>query len=461
MYAFVLQVGLIVSLVTSFQTAQNPATRPADKPSPAKVAATDPRAIAWLARQKEQVSPEEYALLARAQATLLGNIGDPNDILAGGGCGGRGPEDRGKPLPWNPRRGIYPSPFKYRGVWSWDGQFHAVAVARWDPELAREQFQIILDQQQESGLLPDVVMETGEVVKDFGKPPVLPWAMVRVDRIVRGLDPSDTQAGASKPDEKEIAANLKFLESTYPQLIAYEKHLMANRGGREDGLFHYAGPIPNFESGWDNSVRWDQGCDNLWAIDFNCYMVMMYESMAYIAERVGRKEDVAMWQKRAREVAERINDTLWNETAGAYMDRNRQTREFTGVLSPASFMPLYVKIASPERAARMAKLAADPQKFFPGMPAVSYDHPEYRSSEYWRGPTWVNVAYFALKGLKQYGHDRVADDCRKTILEWCSKNPDHLWEYYDSKSGKGLGAPQYGWTGTFVIELILNWQTQP
>jgi len=393
-------------------------------------------AAAWLARQKEAVAPLEYELLARAQATLLDNVGDPNDILEGESCGGRKADQAGKPLPWHPLRGIYPSPFKYRGGWSWDGPFHAIGVARWDPQLAREQFEIILRQQQEGGLLPDVVMESGEVVRDFGKPPVMPWAVMRVD---------------------QLAPDREFLASAYRKFVAYEQHWMANRGGEEDGLFHYGGRIPAFESGWDTSVRWDGGCENLWAIDLNCYMVMLYEAMAYMAERLDQREDRGTWLRRAEEVAERINDALWNEQAGAYMDRDRVTREFTRVLSPASFMPLYVKIASPERAARLAKLAADPNKFHPGMPSVSYDHPEYRSHDYWRGPTWVHVAYFALKGLKNYGHERVADEGRRTILEWCRKNEDYLWEYYDSKNGRGLGARQYGWTGTFVMEFILNW----
>jgi putative isomerase len=116
-----------------------------------------------------------------------------------------------------------------------------------------------------------------------------------------------------------------------------------------------------------------------------------------------------------------------------------------------------VRIPSAERAACLAKLAADPARFFPGLPSVSYDNPAYRSSEYWRGPTWLNVAYFALKGLRDYGHDRVASAIRETILGCCDKNEDYLWEYYDSRDGKGIGAPQYGWTGTFVIEFILNW----
>ena len=58
-----------------------------------------------------------------------------------------------------------------------------------------------------------------------------------------------------------------------------------------------------------------------------------------------------MWLNRAEELGRHINERLWNEQAGAYMDRDRTTREFNGVLSPASFMPLYVKVPTKERAA--------------------------------------------------------------------------------------------------------------
>ena len=393
-------------------------------------------AAAWLARQKSRVSPRDFDLLARAQATLLANIGRPEDVSKLDTVGGRGIASLGKPLPWSPLRGIYPSPFKYRGVWSWDGPFHALAVARWDPALAREQLTILLDRQQPGGALPDVVMEDGTVVTEFGKPPVLPWALRLVD---------------------DLAPDRAYLAEVYPKLAALEEHWMNDRGGREDGLFHYGGGNPKFESGWDTSVRWDRGCDNLWAVDANCYMVMLYESMAALAGRLGRPEDQAKWRTRGEELSRRIDQILWNEAAGSYMDRDRKTREFNDVLSPASFMPLYLKVAGRDHAERMAKMAADPAKFSPGLPSVSYDHSAFRSGDYWRGPTWLNVAYFALKGLKNYGFVSLAEGIRETLLGWCDRNKDYLWEYYDSRTGQGLGAPQYGWTGTFLIELILNW----
>ena len=53
----------------------------------------------------------------------------------------------------------------------------------------------------------------------------------------------------------------------------------------------------------------------------------------------------------------------------------------------------------------MAKLAADPQKFFPGMPTAAYDTPGFSPRDMWRRPAWLSTSYFALKGLKDYGYD--------------------------------------------------------
>ena len=63
----------------------------------------------------------------------------------------------------------------------------------------------------------------------------------------------------------------------------------------------------------------------------------------------------------------------------------------------------------------MARLAADRKKFYPGMPTVTYDCPAY-STDYWRGQTWLNVAFFAVKGLENYGFTDVAGEIREFLL---------------------------------------------
>lgn len=178
-----------------------------------------------------------------------------------------------------------------------------MGTARWDPELARDQIRIFLKKQLANGGLPDVIFENGTVVTIFGKPPVMPWACAVVDR----HGPNDD-----------------FLRMAYGQFIAYEAHWRKDRGGDRDSLFHYdtLAQEPKqrdqeikFESGWDTSPRWDKGADILWAIDLNCYMVMVYQALAYMADRLHCAADHKQWEEKGNLLAAAINKKLWNPAA--------------------------------------------------------------------------------------------------------------------------------------------------
>jgi putative isomerase len=256
-----------------------------------------------------------------------------------------------------------------------------------------------------------------------------------------------------------------YLRQLYPKLIRLGEFWRQERGGEKDGLFFYAGKHTGFDSGWDNTIRFDGGYlesesddKRLWAIDLNGYMVSHYRAMAYIAGRLGLTEEQTMWRAEAAGLAARIEETLWDEALGSYVDVDRKTGVPSPVLSVACFMPLFVGIAPPERAARMAALAADPDKFFPGMPTAAYDTPDFSPTRMWRGPAWLNTSYFALKGLRGYGYGALADDMRATLLGWVANDPDFLYEYYEPKTGEGLAARGFGWSAAFVIAFLLDWE---
>lgn len=381
-------------------------------------------AAAWLAKLSATVTPAEAKLLQRSQATLLGNIVQ---------CDG-----------WKPYRGIMPSLGTYRGVWNWDSAFHAIALSHWDPCFAREQFKILFDKQQSNGMLPDVIWENGSMVIDFSKPPVMAWAVAVVEHRI----PADS-------------ANLRKL---YDKLIKMGEFWMNERGGRSDGLFFYGGGHTGYESGWDNSIRWDGGYQlstsddkRLWAIDLNCYMVSHYRAMASLAGQLELSEDRKQWLDDADALSCRINTRLWDEQLQSYVDRDRHTGKTSPVLSPACFMPLFVHIAPRERAAAMAKLAADPQKFYPGMPTAAYDTPGFDPKAMWRGPAWLNTSFFAFKGLKDYGYGELANVMRHNLLQWVTNETASIREYYNPVTGEGLAAVAFGWSAAFTISFILDW----
>ena len=350
--------------------------------------------------------------------------------------------------PWSPYRCISPARALpnvsgcFPGVWNWDSAFHAVGVSRWDTALAREALLGFMQFQKENGLFPDVMFENGTLVDTFSKPPVLGWAC----EIVYKRD-----------------KNLEFLKKVYPMLVKNERYWTEHRA--VDGLLHYDAEDTDskdyelhvrYESGWDNSVRWDKGIVSMWAIDLNCFMVMNYRALSYIAGELSLTKDAQKWSDKAIALSALINERLWDSQKHYYADADFKTHEISHVLSPASFMPLYIGIASEEQAKCMAELAET--KFESKMPTVSFDDPAY-STDYWRGPTWLNVAYFAAKGLKNYGF-AVADDIKDSILAMCAKDKEHIYENYDAKVEKGQYCNHFSWICVFIIEFILNFDKQ-
>ena len=375
----------------------------------------------WLNRVTQGLSDRDTILLERASGILEDNILCEGDY------------------PWGTLRGIVPSRFTYAGVWNWDSAFHALAVSRWDPELAYEQCEIFIGSQQQNGMFIDMQFADGRIGDGASKPPVFPWAFCEVYRRC--------------PD-------LTRLKKAYASYMRLEEYWVSRR--KTGDLFHYDaayddGHVDMYakcESGWDTSVRFDNGVTNLWAVDLNCYMVMLYRALAFMAKELG--EDHAVWKEKETSLVSAVKKALWNDRIGCYTDAYSDTEKQSDTLSPASFMPLFIGIASGAQAEKMLEILADTNKFYPGMPTVSYDDPKYASDDYWRGPMWLNVAYFALKGAKEYGFGKIAGQMKETILDWCFGEKEYIFEYYDSKSGKGLGAKNFGWSSAFIIEFILN-----
>ena len=372
---------------------------------------------AWLSSFYGKVTADEYNLLSRAARTLEGNI------------------SRGE-RPWSPLRGIRPSCAGFAGIWNWDSAFHVMALSRWNPELAREQCRIFFRLQKPNGLFPDVWRENGEVMDAYGKPPVFPWAAAMLEK--RFPDP-------------------EFRKECVEAYRKNEEFWGKYRSCPETGLFHYDSEKRDpakyetwvcWESGLDNSPRWDHGCENYYAIDLNCFMVMFYRAMNEL-------DPSPEWIRKEKALAEKIESLLWNGAAQCYQDRDIGNGTFNGVISPSSFMPLFIGTASAERAAAMAKIAEEHES--PGWPSVSYKDPAFDPEGYWRGRTWLNIAYFALKGLKDYGFDELAETGRRTILDFVRKTPGYICENYHPRTGAPVGCSHFGWSSAFVIEFLLNW----
>ncbi len=362
----------------------------------------------WLAQY--DVSNRDRELLAHAYDVLAHNTYEGDYV-------------------WGKEPIISPWRTDWAGIWGWDTAFHVMAVRRYDTELCHSCMESYLKFQLDNGLFPDCISITGAINDKYSKPPVLPWASVLL---------------------YQCDGDRAYLRKCYDRYVKNEAYWYEKR--RLGEFFYY---IHGNESGWDNSVRWDMDITRLWPIDLMCFMIMMYRALAFMAKELGDMTRLCVWNEREAWLAHAVEERFFDEAQGSYADVIAETGTFSHVLSPASFMPLYIGIASNAHAAAMEKIALE--KFHPGMPTVSYDDPAY-SLGYWRGVTWLNVAYFAIKGLKNYGFDKTADEMREYLLSMIYDNRgEGIFENYDSKARKGCHCNYFSWSAAFIMEMILNW----
>ena len=233
---------------------------------------------------------------------------------------------------WSPYRCLTPGNNKFKGIWNWDSAFHAIGLARWDTELAKESILGFLKFQKENGLLPDVIRENGSIVDAYSKPPVFAWATEILYH--RGAD-------------------IEFVKAVYPKLALNSDWWENERCDR--GLFFYDSADKDneqyllhvqYETGWDNSARWDEPANEYWAIDLNCFMYMFYRAMANLASFIELCDEEKIWEEKASRLAGLINKKLWSDENGYDNDVNRFTGKISSALTPASFMPLFAMIAT-------------------------------------------------------------------------------------------------------------------
>lgn len=382
--------------------------------------------LKWLKNiQSKNLSQRNTELLERVSAVFENNIIDRTDNK------------------WGHYRGILPSPGNYNGVWNWDSAFHALALSRIDPELAYEQIEIFLDFQGDDGIYPDVIYVDGKVKDNYSKPPVFPWAFTEVYK------------RSPKPE---------LLQKAYDSFCRNLGFWNNNRRDEKYGLYYYdCRRIDDswrihqkWESGMDNSPRWDNGVEQWLAVDLNGYMATFYDALEQIADWLNLPEDKKKWNKCSAELKERINKELWCTEKQCFLDRNRFTGEFSDVISSASFVPLFAGCSDAEHAKAMAENAKNPEMFYPSMPTVAFCCDTFSAADYWRGPVWLNIAYFAADGLKKYGYAEIAHRICEHVLDDAANEKRSIFEYYNARTGEGLGADSFGWSAAFIIEFILN-----
>lgn len=353
-----------------------------------------------------------------------------------------------------------PDRVPHRHMWLWDSAFHALGMVTYNKDLAEEIILAMLSQIRDDGFLPHMAnpYDSSYVTQ----PCVMSWACFNIYKVTK---------------------NKEFLKKALPFLEKYLSWDLKNRDKNNNGLLEWY-TEPDYkeckcgESGLDNSPRFDFD-EDMDAIDFSSYLALDTLYLSLIYKELGNSEKASQWKKIHIRTKNAINDLMYSKAENAYFDR-LFSGKLTNVLTPSSFLPLFVGITPKERVEGMVERLIDKDELWAKLPlsSISQKDPRY-SNDMWRGASWLNINYFIIVGLKRYGYDELAEKLRektlKIVNKWYKKT-GVIFEFYDSmdkaspfnclRKGEGPKIPDYrkhvhsisdyNWSACFTLLLIQN-----
>ncbi|KND47054.1 MAG: putative isomerase [Parcubacteria bacterium C7867-004] len=369
-----------------------------------------------------------------------------------------------------------PSPSTYPYQWLWDSCFHAIILAKFDPDAAKAELFSLLSRQLKDGLIPHMI---------FWKPKLSRPYNVWWDK---GGVSSITQPPMLAYAAWEIYEQTKdraFLKEIFPQMLAFYTYLVEKRDPHDHHLISIVNPD---ESGEDNSPRFDTALrvksnisflshmlkrhqlvtanrtcsfdplvcmhERFWVKDvpFNAMMVKNLEILAKIARVLGDAEAEQFATLNHDLIKFTMREYLMAE--GVFWSAIGLEHGHLKVSTWAHFIPLFAGLYTPEEAKAVVDEHFHNTETFRssyGIRTVSKQEASYRRDGFWRGPIWFAPHWFIYKGLKDYGFEAEATWLSKATIELVERHG--FREYFDPETGKAYGAHNFTW-GTLVLDMM-------
>jgi hypothetical protein len=366
-----------------------------------------------------------------------------------------------------------PSPGHYPWQWYWDSCFHAIVWRRFDRARADRELRSLLAGAADDGFIGHTIFWhegvdwqrrwTYNVASRDApststiQPPLLAWAW----RIAVG-DP------ASEP---RIATHHRWLER--------------NRDLDGDGLLWICQPD---ESGLDSSPKFDA----VWGLRAHAralfpFLIARNRRRDWDLRRIGDAGGPLMCEVVTNvlwclariaagepSITPAIVERLWDERRGLFLDLARgklahpeRTADAGGdrrvqVSTWSALAPLALPDL-PEAIGRrlIEEHLLDTRRYWLPFPptSVSLQEPSFEPRKwkgplrrlYWRGPTWINSAWLLWLGLLRGGYGPESVGMASRLAEAVAK--ERLREFYEPRSGEGLGARDFGWSA-LIAELV-------
>jgi len=348
-----------------------------------------------------------------------------------------------------------PSPRSYPWQWYWDSCFHAIVRRRFDRTRARKELETLLVPAQD-GFVGHTIL--------WGRPLDL-QRLVRYNVGAR----RDLMTRTIQPPLLAWAWRIAVGDpSSHDGLIAHHAWLKAHRDLEGDNLLWIVQPD---ESGLDASPKFD----HVWGLlaqgrPLFPLLIARNRRLGFDAHRIAAAghpvvcEVVTnvLWSL-AEQALGRSSPTptlierLYDERLGRFFDLSRNPARALANERRSRTWDTLAPLALPDLPEAIGRRLVEETLLQPSfrdavpLASVALDDPSHSRRErwwgrhrHWRGPSWVNSAWLVTLGLRRLGYHAEADRIAVRLEQVIAT--EGFREYYEARSGRGMGAHDFGWS---------------
>jgi glycogen debranching enzyme len=187
-------------------------------------------------------------------------------------------------------------------------------------------------------------------------------------------------------------------------------------------------------------------------VGFNAIMVRNNQIIRDIAKIIYRKIPKQLDENMQKSVI--ALESLWDETYSIYFSRDFITNKLLKQPTISSLLPIYSGVIDKKRAAMLVKIMTTAGAYWTDypVPSVPKNSRVFNEWRYWQGPTWLNTNWLIIDGLQRNGFSQEAQALISHTLKMVRENG--IWEYYNPKTGEGLGSSDFTWTAALTLDLL-------
>jgi glycogen debranching enzyme len=404
-------------------------------------------------------------------------------------------------------RFVKPAAEVYPFQWNWDSALVAIGLAQVDVRRGRQEVRALLQGQWADGMVPHIVFHPADV--DYSPGPEL-W-----DSAACAGAPLVATSGLTQPPVlatavralHEASPDPGFLEEVLPTLEAWHLWLHRERDFDGSGLVAIVHP---WESA-DNAPRFDRALARVHRAgmpafarsdrrqlaaaerptdrDYTGYLAIVeslrscdyrprsiaeapfaYVDLSFNSVLAAAEEDLGwLWGEVGQDGAPvasratRMRTALahrWDDEAAVYRELDLHGGDGEVADTVGALMPLYAGVPDEHQARRLFDEALwAPGRYGPAPEApwavttVSKSSPDFAARRYWRGPVWVNINWFLVRGLERLGLSAEAEELRRMTLRLVEASG--FSEYYHPATGEPLGSRDFSWSAALTLDLLL------